>query len=59
MKSNVIFKVLSHLFKGRDTVSVLYDLIESVLLEITKILTIPRIKKKYYYSLYTETSAPV
>lgn len=58
MKSNVIFKVLSHLFKGSDTVSVLYDLIESVLLEI-KILSIPRIKKKYYYSFYTETSAPV
>lgn len=59
MKFNVMFKVLNHLFKGGDTESVLYDLNESVLLEITKILTIPRIKKKYYYSFYTETSAPV
>lgn len=41
-----MFKVLNHLFKGGDTESVLYDLNESVLLEITKILTIPRIKKK-------------
>lgn len=58
MKSNVRFKVLNHFFKGNDTVLVLYDLTESVLLEITKILAIPRIKKNYY-SIYTETSVPV
>lgn len=59
LRCKVRYKVLNHLFKSNDTVLVLYDLTESVLLEITKILAIPRIKKKYYYSFYTETSAPV
>lgn len=66
MKANVKFKFLIHLFKGSDTIlalcdlteSVRYDLIGSILLGIPKILTIPRIKKKDYYSFYIEASAP-
>lgn len=52
MKSNVVFKVLSQLFKGSDTVSVLYDLTESVLLEITKNINYSKNQEKILFILH-------
>lgn len=51
MKSNILFKVFIHLFKGSYTMLTLsdlteYDLTGSFLTGIPKILTIPRIKQK-------------